>query len=118
MHDAANPRMGRNIVFHEFAHQLDTESGTAEGTPVLPAKASYADWAKIFTMEYQALIHSLEQGGESLLDEYGATNPAEFFAVVTECFFLKPLELKSEHPELYAQMKLYYRQDPSEFRIQ
>jgi Mlc titration factor MtfA (ptsG expression regulator) len=112
LHDAANPEKGRNIVFHEFAHQLDAESGATEGVPVLPSNASYADWAQVLTSEYEALIHSMEKGRKSLLDEYGATSPAEFFAVATECFFLKGFELKSEHPKLYTQMKLYYRQDP------
>ena len=115
LRDAANPRKGRNIVFHEFAHQLDAESGSTQGTPVLPANARYADWAQILTSEYEALINSIEQGRKSLLDEYGATNPAEFFTVATECFFLKPVELKSQHSKLYAQMKLYYRQDPANF---
>jgi Mlc titration factor MtfA (ptsG expression regulator) len=113
LYDAANPQKGRNIVFHEFAHQLDAESGAAEGAPVLPSNASYADWAKVLISEYEALINSMEQGTKSLLNEYGATSPAEFFAVATECFFLKAFELKSEHPKLYAQMKLYYRQDPA-----
>jgi Mlc titration factor MtfA (ptsG expression regulator) len=116
--DAANPKRGRNIVFHEFAHQLDSESGSSQGAPMLPANATYADWARILAHEYEALINSMEQGRKSLLDEYGAISPAEFFAVVTECFFLKPLELKSEHPKLYAQMELYYRQDPIKYRGQ
>lgn len=115
LRDAANPRKGRNIVFHEFAHQLDAESGSTQGSPVLPANARYADWAQVLASEYEALINSIEQGRKSLLDEYAAINPAEFFAVVTECFFLKPFELKSQHPKLYAQMKLYYRQDPSKY---
>ena len=118
LRDAANPQRGRNIVFHEFAHQLDAESGSTQGTPVLPANARYEDWAQVLSNEYQLLINSMEQGRESLLDEYGATSPAEFFAVVTECFFLKSLELKSGHPRLYDQMKLYYRQDPAFFRSQ
>jgi Mlc titration factor MtfA (ptsG expression regulator) len=116
--DAANPKRGRNIIFHEFAHQLDSESGSSQGAPILPANAKYADWASILTHEYEALINSIEQGRKSLLDEYGATSPAEFFAVVTECFFLKPFELKLEHPQLYTQMELYYRQDPVKYSSQ
>jgi Mlc titration factor MtfA (ptsG expression regulator) len=115
LRDAANPQRGRNIVFHEFAHQLDAESGSAQGAPVLPPNARYEDWAQILTDEYESLVNSMEQGRESLLDKYGATSPAEFFAVATECFFLKSLELKSAHPRLYDQMKLYYRQDPASF---
>jgi Mlc titration factor MtfA (ptsG expression regulator) len=110
LRDAGNPRSGRNVVFHEFAHQLDFESGSGKGAPVLPANAPYADWARVFEREYEALIDSVEQGRRSLLDEYGATNPAEFFAVATECFFLKPAELELHHSELYRQLKLYYRQ--------
>jgi len=113
LHDSANPDAGRNIVFHEFAHQLDLESGSTQGAPILPANTGYSDWARVLNKEYQTLIDTLEQGGESLIDPYGATSPAEFFAVVTECFFLKSLELERLHPELYNQMKLYYRQDPA-----
>jgi Mlc titration factor MtfA (ptsG expression regulator) len=116
--DAAHPQRGRNIVFHEFAHQLDSESGSSQGAPVLPSNQKYAEWTRILTREYEALVNSIEQGRRSLLDEYGAISPAEFFAVVTECFFLKPFELKSEHPKLYTQMRLYYRQDPIKYRSQ
>jgi len=113
--DAANPQRGRNVVFHEFAHQLDAESGPAQGAPILPSSAKYADWARVLGNEYAALIDSLERGEPSLLDKYGATSPAEFFAVATECFFLKPVELASKHPQLYEQLKIYYRQDPACF---
>jgi Mlc titration factor MtfA (ptsG expression regulator) len=116
LRDAANPQKGRNVVFHEFAHQLDAESGSTQGAPILPANAMYADWARVLNKEFKSLIHSVEQGRSSLLDPYGATNPAEFFAVATECFFLKSAELELQHPELYAQMRLYYRQDPARFR--
>ena len=115
--DAANPSKGRNVVFHEFAHQLDAESGPAPGAPILPRSARYEDWARVLGKEYRALISSVKHGRPSLIDKYGATSPAEFFAVVTECFFLKPVELEVQHPELYRQLSLYYRQDPGEYRI-
>jgi Mlc titration factor MtfA (ptsG expression regulator) len=115
--DAAIPQEGRNVVFHEFAHQLDAESGSAQGAPILPANARYADWARVLGNEYEALVNSAEHGRRSLLDIYGATSPAEFFAVATECFFLKPKDLELQHPELYSQMKLYYRQDPARYRF-
>ncbi len=118
LRDASHPQRGRNVVFHEFAHQLDAESGAARGAPILPASARYADWAKVLGNEYEALIHSMEHDKPSLLDKYGATSPAEFFAVATECFFLRSAELKSRHPELYEQLKLYYRQDPVCYRSQ
>jgi Mlc titration factor MtfA (ptsG expression regulator) len=116
LRDAADPQKGRNVVFHEFAHQLDAESGSAQGAPILPANAGYADWARVLNNEFEALIHSVEQGRSTLLDKYGVTSPAEFFAVATECFFLKAAELESHHPELYSQMSIYYRQDPAHFR--
>lgn len=103
---------GRNVVLHEFAHQLDTESGSAEGAPALPDVSLYAEWARVLGAEYQALIDAVETGKPTLLDKYGASSPAEFFAVATECFFEKPLELATLHPELHGQLKLFYRQDP------
>ncbi len=112
LRDSANFREGRNVVFHEFAHQLDFESGSAQGAPILPRGAKYSEWARILGGEYESLIDSLESGKPSLLDKYGALNPAEFFAVASECFFLKPADLNTRHPELYAQLKLYYLQDP------
>jgi Mlc titration factor MtfA (ptsG expression regulator) len=115
--DAVATQSGRNIIFHEFAHQLDTESGPAPGAPVLPANAGYSDWARVLGREFELLNDSVKRGMPSLLDPYGATSPAEFFAVATECFFLKPGELRSRHPELYDQLKLYYRQDPVLYNV-
>ncbi len=104
---------GRNVVLHEFAHQLDSESGSNEGAPVLPHQDMYANWARVLGKEYQLLIDAIEQGKPTLLDQYGATSPAEFFAVATECFFEKPVEMSASHPELYEQLKLFYMQDPA-----
>ncbi len=106
-------RSGRNVVLHEFAHQLDSESGSNEGAPLLPRPEMYANWASVLGREYQSLIDAAEQGKPTLLDRYGATSPAEFFAVATECFFEKPDEMSLMHPELYDQLKLFYRQDPA-----
>jgi len=113
LRDSENYGEGRNVVFHEFAHQLDFESGSAEGAPILPRGANFADWARVLGAEFETLIDSLAVGKPSLLDKYGASNPAEFFAVATEAFFLKSSELQARHPELYAQLSLYYRQDPA-----
>ena len=117
LRDSTNSCEGRNVVFHEFAHQLDFESGSAQGAPILPKGAKYSDWARILEREYESLIDSLELGTPSLLDKYGASDPAEFFAVATECFFLKPKHLKSGHSELYSQLQIYYRQDPSSYDL-
>jgi Mlc titration factor MtfA (ptsG expression regulator) len=62
----------------------------------------------------ERLRHSSRKGKKSVLDRYGATNPAEFFAVATECFFEKPSQMKRKHPELYDELKEYYRQDPAQ----
>ncbi len=108
----------RNVVLHEFAHQLDSESGSDEGAPLLSHPSMYADWARVLGREYQELIHAAEQGRPTLLDPYGATSPAEFFAVATECFFEAPIELETLHPELYGELRLFYKQDPASLRRQ
>jgi Mlc titration factor MtfA (ptsG expression regulator) len=106
---------GYNVVFHEFAHQLDDESGIADGAPLLPKKSHYAEWSRVLGAEYDALVESVERHRPTLLDEYGAESPAEFFAVATEAFFEMPARLKASHPELYRQLAQYYRQDPASF---
>jgi len=110
---AADPHDGRNVVFHEFAHQLDGESGSTEGAPVLPSPAMYTAWARVLGSAYTKLIKNMRQNHQHVIDAYGATNPAEFFAVVTEAFFEKSSRLKDLHPELYAQLASFYKQDPA-----
>jgi Mlc titration factor MtfA (ptsG expression regulator) len=109
LHDAGD---ARNVVIHEFAHQLDTEDGGADGTPPL-RRAEYAPWVRILGAEYLALRRAEASGAPHLLDAYGARSEAEFFAVASETFFEKPGELMAEHPELYAELCGYYRQDPA-----
>jgi MtfA peptidase len=117
---AADPGDGHNLVFHEFAHQLDFEDGRTDGAPLLGAedpwyrrKDRYKAWARVLGNEFQKLRTNVEAGKPSALDEYGATNPAEFFAVATESFFERPSEMRERHPELYEQLKRFYRQDPA-----
>lgn len=102
---------GHNLIFHEFAHQLDNESGAAEGIPEFDKRSSYIVWARVLTKEYNKLLSEIIQHKHHLLNNYGATNPAEFFAVVTEFFFERPIELKNLHPELYEQFKSFYKLD-------
>jgi Mlc titration factor MtfA (ptsG expression regulator) len=104
---------GRNVVLHEFAHQLDQEDGAADGAPILPRRSMYVAWARVLGREYEQLRRDAASGRRSVLDDYAATNPAEFFAVATECFFEKPLQLRARHPELYDELFAYYRQDPA-----
>lgn len=105
---------GHNVVLHEFAHQLDQEGGAAHGSPILPRRSMYVAWARVLGAEYVHLQQDAEHGRKTVLDTYGATNPAEFFAVATECFFEKSVQLKRKHPELYEELKLYYQQDPTQ----
>jgi Mlc titration factor MtfA (ptsG expression regulator) len=118
---------GRNVVLHEFAHQLDHEDGFADGMPTLDRRSDYANWSRVLGARYEELRESVEAarededdaGGErpgqghAVLDAYGATNPAEFFAVATEAFFEKPEELKVQLPDLYEQLQHYYKLDPA-----
>jgi hypothetical protein len=110
---AANPLDGENVVLHEFAHQLDQEDGAPDGTPVLHSWSAYGPWARVLSEDYLELRESVAKGREELLDAYGATDEAEFFAVASQTFFEKPVALEREHPELYDQLRAYYRQDPA-----
>ena len=112
-HNAFDLHDGHNVVFHEFAHQLDEEDGSANGAPILPRRAMYSAWARILGKDYAELVHDAEEGRSSFLDQYGATNPAEFFAVATEAFFETPDKLQAHHPQLYEELKLFYQQDPA-----
>jgi MtfA peptidase len=105
---------GQNLVLHEFAHQLDREDGAINGTPLLDQRSQYVAWARVLNVEFERLRRDRWLGRATVLDEYGATNPAEFFAVATECFFEKPRVLQKRHPELYDELKRFYRQDPAQ----
>jgi Mlc titration factor MtfA (ptsG expression regulator) len=104
---------GDNLILHEFAHILDMEDGASDGTPILPSRERYASWIAIMEDEYERLRRDSHLGRYSVLDHYGATNPAEFFAVATEAFFEKPTVLAKRHPELYAELRGFYQQDPA-----
>jgi hypothetical protein len=110
---ATTRRARYNVIIHEFAHQLDFLDGLANGTPPLGPSACLADWVPVFTAEYEALIAAARRGERTLLDPYGATNPAECFAGATEHFFERPHGLRERHPRLYEQLGCFYRQDPA-----
>ena len=109
---ARNIRDGRNVVFHEFAHQLDQEDGDADGAPILENRSCYRSWAHVLSEEYERLCSKTKGRRRSVLNKYGATNPAEFFAVATETFFEKPKQMHRKSPELYEELKSYYKLDP------
>jgi hypothetical protein len=115
-HRLEGTRAGNNVVMHEFAHQLDSEDGAGDGVPVLPGQSSYAEWARVFHREFEALRRRAGRGEPDVMDEYGATNPAEFFAVATEAFFERSLALRARHPELYRQLQGYFQLDPAEWQ--
>ncbi len=110
---ATDPHAGGNVTLHEFAHQLDQEGGRADGSPALATRAMYTAWAHVLGDEFAQLVSDVDRHRASDINAYGATNPAEFFAVVTEAFFEKPIQLKRRHPPLYDQLALFYRQDPA-----
>ncbi len=109
---AADPGDGHNVVIHEFAHQLDQAKGFANGAPLLTSKAAYRQWSWVMQREFDALRARVAREEPGLLDAYGATDPAEFFAVASEVFFERGTELAWQHPALYEQLSRYYRLNP------
>lgn len=109
---AADPADGHNVVIHEFAHQLDQESGRANGAPFLGRRERYAAWSQVLGESFAELRRRAAAGEPTLLDAYGATDEAEFFAVASETFFERPEALAAEQPALYGQLAGYYRVDP------
>lgn len=103
---------GVNVVLHEFAHKLDMLNGDGNGFPPLHRDMKTEDWSRAFTQAYDALCREVDLGLDTALDPYAAQSPAEFFAVVTEAFFETPRLLRETYPAVYAQLALFYRQDP------
>src|SRR6202045_1361514 len=112
---AVDPSDGKNVVLHEFAHQLDYENSASDGTPALATREQQLSWREVMRTEFASLRAAEETGIPTLLDTYGATNAAEFFAVSTEAFFERPVMLRAQHPRLYAELRNYFPQDPIEF---
>jgi len=118
---AATPDDGQNVVIHEFAHQLDQETGSANGAPVLARRDQYARWSHVLGAEYRQLQARASEHGvgpqspqdePALFSDYGATDPAEFFAVISEVFFEQPRRMAAEHAALYQELSRFYRLDP------
>jgi Mlc titration factor MtfA (ptsG expression regulator) len=115
---ARNPvteALGQDVTLHEFAHQLDSETGSTNGAPVLKTAAAYQRWSQVMATEFTALQHAIQHQEDTIIDTYGATNPAEFFAVCTEAFFKKSEALAHYHPALYTQLQSFYQVDPREW---
>lgn len=112
VHGAMHVEDGHNVVIHEFAHQLDQENGKANGAPILYDGQNYQTWSSVFQAEFEQLKRHASQGAPSVFNYYGATNPAEFFAVASETFFEQASLLHNRHPSIYQQLKELYRVDP------
>jgi Mlc titration factor MtfA (ptsG expression regulator) len=113
LRDGKRPRDGHNLVYHEFAHKLDMLEGGANGTPQLATAAERERWQEVCERAYLGLRERIDRGLPTFIDAYGATNEAEFFAVVTEHFFDQPGELRRADADLYSVLRAFYRQDPA-----
>jgi len=109
---AADPGQRHNVVLHEFAHQLDSESGSTNGAPYLGSTERYRSWSEVLSRNYANLRRDAMWGQRGVLDHYGASSPAEFFAVATESFFEQPHAMAARHPDLYEEFLKYYRLEP------
>jgi Mlc titration factor MtfA (ptsG expression regulator) len=103
---------GRNLVLHEFAHQLDHENGATDGAPRLRDTAGVERWQRVMSAAYAQLQYERDAGREGVIDSYGATDPAEFFAVVTEAFYERPHALAESHADVFAELLDFYCVDP------
>ncbi len=108
--DGRHPARGHNVVYHEFAHKLDMLDGTIDGTPPLVTGPARDRWIEVCTGEFNAVRKGT---GGGLLRDYAGTDPGEFFAVATEVFFSRPVELSEDKPDLYEVLADFYRQDPA-----
>jgi len=108
--EARHPGDGNNVVFHEFAHKLDMNTGSINGTPPITDSALLDRWVDACTAAFE-LVGS-GGGGYSLPDD-AADEPGEFFAAATEAFFDCGDVLRDEHPALYEVFAEYFGQDPA-----
>jgi Mlc titration factor MtfA (ptsG expression regulator) len=104
---------GYNVVIHEFAHKLHMSRGDMDDFPPPPAEMERERWLAAWDTAYDRFCDQVDRGVDTVIDPYASEQPAEFFAVLSEAFFTLPLEVRSIYPELYAQLALFYRQDPA-----
>jgi len=109
---AAGQDRGCNVVLHEFAHQIDGETGETDGVPRIDDPQLRERWGRVFEREYDRLCEMADRRRRTFIDEYGAEHPSEFFAVATEHFFMEPVTFAKRHPELYRVLSEFWRQDP------
>ncbi|MBV8030159.1 MAG: zinc-dependent peptidase [Betaproteobacteria bacterium] len=102
-----------NVVIHEFAHKLDMLNGAADGVPPLHAGMNRDAWNAAFKEAYEGFCDAVDRGRDTWLDPYASEHPSEFFAVLSEAFFEDPMETRRRYPDVYDQLRLFYRQDPA-----
>lgn len=103
---------GHSVVIHEFAHKLDMLNGDANGLPPLQPGMDLQRWSQVFSRAYEDFCTRMDRDEETFIDPYASESPGEFFAVLSEVFFEAPEELLEAYPDVYDQMKQFYRQDP------
>ncbi len=103
---------GGNLVIHEFAHKLDMLNGVANGFPPLHPGMDPRAWTGALTTAFEDFRGRLDSGRPLPFDGYAAEDPAEFFAVVSEVFFEWPARIWDPYPDVYEQLRAFYRQDP------
>jgi len=103
-----------NVVLHEFAHKLDMANGGADGFPLLPPDMDRTAWSESFAYAYADFCQRVDSGEHTAIDPYACESPAEFFAVLSETFFLMPLRLRAEYPQVYALLAELYGIDTAE----
>jgi Mlc titration factor MtfA (ptsG expression regulator) len=104
-----------NVIIHEFAHQLDARHGLTEGASLRTVPAGCRTWEDLLRTEQCRQRSSQRRGRPAALDPYAFTSPEEFFAVASETFFMRPVRFRSNHPELYAELRAVYGVDPADW---
>ena len=106
---------GANVIIHEFIHHIDGMDGEMGGTPIIDSNELREKWLSVFTRRYKELLDDLGSNRQPLIDEYAATNMAEFFAVAGESFFDSPGRLKHDLPDVYELLQNFFAINPIEF---
>jgi len=102
----------RNVAIHEFAHLIDMADGDCDGLPKEITEAAFClPWLNLVRKG----ITDINKNKSNIRD-YGATNQAEFFAVVSEYFFEQPQMLKRKQPDLYDSLETFYRQNRADLK--
>jgi len=109
--DVRHPERGQHVIVHELAHKLDAADGLFDGTPEVAGRSERAEWVEVCTRAYRRLRRHPD--ADPVLRPYAATSPSEFFAVASEVFVQRPLDLEAHHPELSGVLVGFYGQDPA-----